>query len=65
MRLIFHVITEPEQFHAPYVSRNRVIAESIVRGDGEKAEAELLRYLDDAERQILDVYEHSAPVPAR
>lgn len=64
MRLIFHVITEPEQFHAPYVSRNRVIAESIVLGDGQRAEAELLRYLDDAERQVLDVYERPAPVPA-
>jgi DNA-binding GntR family transcriptional regulator len=63
MRLIFHVITEPAQFHAPYVSRNRAIAESIVLGDGAAAEAELLRYLDDAERQILDVYERSAPAP--
>lgn len=65
MRLIFHVITEPEEFHAPYVSRNRVIAQSIVLGDGATAEAELLRYLDDAERQILDVYERSAPALAR
>jgi DNA-binding GntR family transcriptional regulator len=62
MRLIFHVITEPAQFHAPYIDRNRVIAELVVAGDGEAAEAELLRYLDDAERQILDAYERSAAV---
>lgn len=62
MRLIFHVITEPAQFHAPYIDRNRVIAELVVAGDGEAAEGELLRYLDDAERQILDAYERSAAV---
>jgi DNA-binding GntR family transcriptional regulator len=62
MGLIFHVITEPAQFHAPYIGRNRVIAELIVDGDGDVAEAELLRYLDDAERQILDAYERSAAV---
>jgi DNA-binding GntR family transcriptional regulator len=65
MRLIFHVITDPEQFHAPYVGRNRLIAESIVLGDGETAEAELLRYLHDAERQILEAYERPVPVAAR
>jgi hypothetical protein len=65
MRLIFHVITDPEEFHAPYVSRNRVIAESVVLGDGEAAEAELLSYLTDAERQILEIYEGPAAVPPR
>jgi DNA-binding GntR family transcriptional regulator len=65
MRLIFHVITDPEEFHAPYVSRNRVISELIVLGDGEAAEAELLSYLTDAERQILEVYQSPAAAPAR
>jgi DNA-binding GntR family transcriptional regulator len=59
-RLIFHVMPDPEQFHAPYVGRNRVIAEAIVRGDGGTAEAELLSYLNDAEHQILSVYDRLA-----
>lgn len=57
LRLIFHVMADPEEFHAPYLERNRVIADAIVLGDGERAEAELLRYLGDAERQVLAVYQ--------
>jgi len=53
-------MADPEQFHGPYVARNSVIAEMIAAGDGEAAERELLEYLDDAERQILDAY-HLAP----
>jgi DNA-binding GntR family transcriptional regulator len=61
LRLIFHVMADPEQFHGPYLKRNRVIADEIVRGDGQRAEAELLSYLTDAERQILAVYQVPAP----
>jgi len=61
LRLIFHVMADPEQFHAPYLKRNRIIADEIVRGDGQRAEAELLSYLTDAELQIQAVYQ----VPAR
>jgi len=57
LRLIFHVMADPEEFHAPYLERNRVIADAIVLGDGDRAEAELLRYLGDAERQVLEVYQ--------
>ncbi len=56
LRLIFHAMADPQQFHQPFLARNRVIAEAVARGDGEAAEAELLSYLSDAERQILDVY---------
>ena len=56
LRLVFHAMADPEQFHAPYLTRNRLIAESVMAGDGVAAEAELLRYLSDAERQLLDVY---------
>jgi DNA-binding GntR family transcriptional regulator len=65
LRLIFHAMADPEQFHAPFVRRNRVIAESIMLGHGEDAEKELLGYLADAERQILAVYRGPAQVPAR
>jgi DNA-binding GntR family transcriptional regulator len=57
LRLIFHVMADPEEFHAPYLERNRIIADLIVLGDGPRAEAELLRYLADAEHQILAVYQ--------
>ena len=64
LRLIFHVMADPEQFHAPYLERNRVIAESIMLGHGETAEKELIGYLGDAERQILDAYGSPSAVPA-
>jgi DNA-binding GntR family transcriptional regulator len=56
LRLIFHAMADPEQFHSPYLQRNRIIAEAIMLGRGEAAEKELMTYLADAERQILDVY---------
>jgi DNA-binding GntR family transcriptional regulator len=62
LRLIFHAMEPPEQFHRPYLERNRSIADSIMRGDGETAERDLLSYLADAEAQVLSAYE--APAPA-
>lgn len=56
LRLIFHVMESPEEFHRPYLERNRSIAESVMRGDGKSAERELLHYLADAEAQILAFY---------
>jgi DNA-binding GntR family transcriptional regulator len=56
LRLIFYAMESPEEFHRPYLERNRSIAESVMRGDGETAERELLRYLTDAEAQILAAY---------
>jgi DNA-binding GntR family transcriptional regulator len=60
LRLIFHAMADPEQFHAPYLQRNRIIAEAIMLGQGEAAEQELMAYLADAEHQILDAYLVSA-----
>ena len=65
LRLVFHAMADPQQFHEPYLSRNRLIAEAVILGDGQAAEAELLSYLNDAERQILDVYSGRALEPAR
>ena len=64
--LIFHTMADPEHFHGPFIARNRVIAEKIMLGHGESAESDLLAYLADAERQILDAYRTgpSRPVPA-
>jgi DNA-binding GntR family transcriptional regulator len=65
LRLVFHAMADPQQFHQPYVRRNRVIAQAVIDGNGAAAEAELLSYLNDAERQILDVYSAQALDPAR
>jgi DNA-binding GntR family transcriptional regulator len=56
LRLVFHAMTDSEQFHAPFVGRNREIAELVAAGRGREAERELLAYLADAERQLLAVY---------
>lgn len=56
LRLIFHVMGDPEKFHEPFVARNRLIAELIMAGDESSAERELLGYLADAEQQILAAY---------
>ncbi len=64
LRLVFHAVTDPEQFHRPYLGRNRVIAELVDAGRGEEAERELYAYLTDAERQLLAVYEQpDATIP--
>ena len=65
LRLIFHAMEPPEQFHRPYLERNRSIADSVMRGDGETAERELLGYLADAEAQILAAYDAPSLAPAR
>jgi DNA-binding GntR family transcriptional regulator len=57
LRLVFHAMTDPEEFHGPYLGRNREIAGLVDAGRGEEAEQELYDYLTDAERQLLAVYE--------
>lgn len=56
LRLVFHAISDPEQFHRPYLGRNRLIAELVIEGRGAEAEQELYGYLLDAELQLLAVY---------
>jgi DNA-binding GntR family transcriptional regulator len=60
LRLAFHAMTDPEQFHRPYLGRNRVIAELVDAGRGEAAEQHLYAYLTDAEAQLLAVYAEPA-----
>jgi hypothetical protein len=52
LRLVFHVMTDPERFHRPFVARNKVIAHLIDRRDGAAVEKELLAHPEDAERQL-------------
>lgn len=54
LRLAFHVMPSPREFHGPYLRRNRVIADLLATGDLAAAELELTDYLDTAEAQITD-----------
>jgi len=56
LRLVFHVMADPQPFHEPYLERNREILETLKTGDGQAAERLLAAYLDDAEKQLVDAY---------
>jgi DNA-binding GntR family transcriptional regulator len=56
MRLVFHVMADPRRFHEPYLERNKEILTAVEAGDGARAERLLLKYLDDAEQQIVAAY---------
>jgi len=56
LRLAFFVMGDPNSFHGPYLERNHQILEALAAGDPAKAEALLLDYLGDAEREILSTY---------
>lgn len=53
LRLVFHRMPAAAPFHRPYLARNRQILTLLQDGDGDGAEKELMRYLDDAERELL------------
>lgn len=56
LRLVFHVMADPQPFHEPYLTRNREIVTALQKGDGAGAERLLGRYLQDAERQLVEAY---------
>ncbi len=56
LRLVFHVMANPRWFHEAYLTRNREILSSLEEGDGADAEQLLAKYLDDAERQLVEAY---------
>jgi DNA-binding GntR family transcriptional regulator len=61
LRLVFHVMANPRWFHEPYLSRNRDILAALERGSGVEAEQLLAKYLDDAERQLVEAYTARPP----
>ena len=61
LRLVFHVMANPRWFHEPYLSRNRDILAALERGNGVEAEHLLAKYLDDAERQLVEAYTARRP----
>ncbi|MFC5748522.1 GntR family transcriptional regulator [Actinomadura rugatobispora] len=56
LRLVFHEMGSPREFHEPYLARNRLLADLMARGEVGAAERELLSYLDDAEAQLTAGY---------
>jgi DNA-binding GntR family transcriptional regulator len=61
LRLVFHVMANPRWFHEPYLTRNHEILTALERGDGPAAEQLLAKYLDDAERQLVEAYSEGPP----
>ena len=61
LRLVFHVMANPRWFHEPYLTRNHEILTALERGNGPAAEQLLVKYLDDAERQLVEAYSARPP----
>jgi DNA-binding GntR family transcriptional regulator len=65
LRLVFHVMVDPREFHLPYLARNRQILELLVAGDARAADDTLDRYLRDAEQQLVTAYRLAGGLPVR
>ncbi len=64
LRLVFHVMSAPREFHAPYLGRNRELYELLRAGRVDEAVDHLAAYLDDAERQLVAAFvPHSEESP--
>jgi len=60
LRLVFHVMEPPREFHEPYVRENRRIYHLLAAGDIAGARAALADYLDLAEKQLVEAYSERA-----
>ncbi|TJZ49669.1 GntR family transcriptional regulator [Streptomyces piniterrae] len=56
LRLVFHAMENPREFHEPYLARNREILAALEAADRVKAELLLASYLDDAETELVRSY---------
>ncbi|MFF9805826.1 GntR family transcriptional regulator [Streptomyces coeruleorubidus] len=56
LRLGFHVMDAPREFHASYLARNRDILAALRAGATAKAELLLADYLNDAEQELVRTY---------
>jgi DNA-binding GntR family transcriptional regulator len=56
LRLVFHEMGSPREFHEPYLARNRRIRDLIAEREFAAAERDLRSYLDDAEAQLTKAY---------
>lgn len=57
LRLAFHVMSHPGEFHEPYLLRNRSLVSLLQAGKADEAAAELRAYLEDAEAQLLRAFQ--------
>ncbi len=53
LRLAFTAMPDPKAFHGPYLRRNRLLVDLLAAGDRVAAEAELVGYLESAQREIV------------
>lgn len=53
MRLVFYAMSSAPDFHSHYVDRNVLLVRRLRAGENEKAAAELRKYLDAAEAELL------------
>jgi DNA-binding GntR family transcriptional regulator len=58
MRLVFHRMEDPSGFHAPYAGRNLELLDLVLAGRRDEAAQALRRYLDTAERELLEHLGH-------
>ncbi|GAA3447709.1 GntR family transcriptional regulator [Planomonospora venezuelensis] len=56
LRLVFHVMENPREFHEPFVARNAELLELMESGRAEEAGRALEAYLDDAEKLLVRAY---------
>ncbi|MBE9374635.1 GntR family transcriptional regulator [Saccharopolyspora sp. HNM0983] len=56
LRLAFHVMSRPREFHQPYLGLNREIADLVRDGAPDRAAARLDEYFDEAEHQLVGAY---------
>ncbi len=56
LRLVFHVVADPQRLYEPYVVRNRQLLELLETGAYADAADHLESYLRDSEEQLLAAY---------
>lgn len=64
LRLVFHVMAAPREFHEPYLDDNRRILRLLEDGEPDAAVGVLESYLDAAERQLVEAFEQRHPDPS-
>ncbi|OLF52825.1 GntR family transcriptional regulator [Pseudomonas chlororaphis] len=60
MRLVFCAAPDEQRFQAPWLARDRQIHDLLADGDKRAAGETLGIYLDDSERLLLDILNHSS-----
>ncbi|CAM3963481.1 GntR family transcriptional regulator [Nocardiopsis gilva] len=56
LRLVFHIMAAPREFHVPYLEQNREIYRLLSDGAAHEAADRLADYFDVAERQLVNAF---------